>query len=69
MRLYKTYDTNKAVPPVWTPSSGAASKAKTAMTKALKDEAKPHRDVVFDAIEVPTKKDELIAFLNGPDAR
>ena len=69
MRLYKTYDTNKAVPPVWTGSQNEASKAKTAMTKALKDDEKSHRDVVYDQIEVPTKKEELLVFLNGPDAR
>lgn len=69
MRLYKTHDTNHGTPPVWTGSQTEASKAKTAMTKALKDEDKPHRDVVYDQIEVPTKKDELLVFLNSADAR
>lgn len=69
MRLYKTYDKALSTPPVWTTSQTEASKAKTAMTKALKDAEKPHRDVEYTSIEVPTKKDDLVAFLNSAAAR
>lgn len=68
MRLYKTFDTNGGAPAVWTTSQSEASKAKTVMTKALKDNEKPHRDVDYKAVEVPTKKDDLVAFLNSGHA-
>jgi hypothetical protein len=57
-----TPDTTK--PAVWTASQGDASKAKTAMVAELKEAEQPHRNVAYKAVDVPTTKVDLIAFLN-----
>lgn len=69
MNLYKTFDQNGNSPAVWTGSKTDASKAKTEMTQRLKDAAHPHRDVTYKSVEVPTKKEDLLAFLNGAENR
>lgn len=66
MKLYKTFDSNNAaVKPVWTASQTEASKAKTAMAAELKRSDSPHRGVEYVAVEIDTKKEGLLAFLNS----
>lgn len=67
MRLYKTFDRNPSTSrkPVWTASADAASKAKTAMVAALKEFEQPHRDVAYEPVEIDTRKEGLVTFLNG----
>lgn len=66
MKLYVTTPgvSSLEVRAVWSASQGDASKAKTAMVAALKEANVPHKGATYKAVEVPTKKDELLSFLN-----
>ncbi len=64
MKLYRTLDKNSNLPDIWTGSASDASKAKTKLKADLKERDCDNKQVEVQAVEVPTNKQGLIAFLN-----